>query len=738
MTASAAVPGESGEPYPAIDGSAARLRTFLHGLPPVDPVGLVRRAGRFARRGIAGEDRCRAIDLAISMVDLTTLEGTDTESAVAELCERGLAPDPGDPGCPQVAAICVYPSMVATASRLLTGSGIAVASVATAFPSGQSPLSVRLAETEAAVAAGATEIDMVISRGAFLSGRYQQVFDEIVAVKQACGTAHLKVILETGELGSYDAVCWASWLAMLAGADFIKTSTGKTSPAATVAVTVVMMEAASQYHAMTGRKVGIKAAGGIRTADQAMGYLAALEQILGRQWCEPDLFRFGASSLLDDLLLARRKAAVSPSAGSVDPVAHLVEPADLDSAVAAARVGYRDGWGAMGAGQRARHLFEVAEALSANGQRLATIQARDGGTPLSTAVAETLPVLSRLTFSCAGVADKLRWVVPGCDRRAGSAPRAGGVVAVQPQPRPDLLAVAATTMRALACGNTVVLGVDGPSAALNLAFADVCRSAGLPEGALCLGVPNSSAAQTGPAESGAALLDHDGVDVLVTFGAPGRDLAGSTLPAPAWRLAGSGPTAESGAGHRPPRSIAVPDVTVAMIVFADAPLGEAVEGVVTDAFLGRGYLHGLGWLAGARLLVHEPIAKTFLAALDRRIGALRTGEPTDQHTDLPAWIDPVRRAVPGAADLGIPGAQDLGVAPNPTNRPGLQVTTFRTSGEAVAKAAKTRGPWCATVWTDKGSQGVGVATALPARQVWLNSATGSNPTCGPGLEAYLG
>jgi deoxyribose-phosphate aldolase len=241
------------------------------------------------------------------MMDLTTLEGADTPGKVAALCAKGIRPDPADPSVPGVAAICVYPAMVRPAVEHLRGSEVRVASVATAFPSGQSFLDVKLAETREAVAAGADEIDMVIDRGAFLSGDYQKVFDEIVAVKDAAGAVHLKVILETGELGTYDNVRRASVLAMAAGADFIKTSTGKINPAATPSVTLVMMEAIRDFHRETGRAVGLKPAGGIRTAKQAVQYLVLLYETLGADWMTPDRFRIGASSLLNDCLMQLAK-----------------------------------------------------------------------------------------------------------------------------------------------------------------------------------------------------------------------------------------------------------------------------------------------------------------------------------------------------------------------------------------------------------------------------------------------
>ncbi|WP_213453003.1 deoxyribose-phosphate aldolase [Rhizomonospora bruguierae] len=295
--------------------SAATLRTFLHGLPGVDHVGAEQRAALLGTRSIKTGAKAWAIDLAIRMVDLTTLEGADTPGKVRALGAKARRPEPSDPSCPPVAAVCVYPSMVPAAVEALAGSGVRVASVATAFPSGQVPLEVKLADTRAAVAAGADEIDMVISRGAFLSGRYVEVFEEIVAVRQACGAAHLKVILETGELGTYDNVRRASWLAMLAGADFIKTSTGKVPVAATLPVTLIMLEAVRDFRAVTGRLIGVKPAGGIRTTKDAIRYLVLVNETAGPAWLDPDRFRFGASSLLNDLLMQRGKLATGVYSG---------------------------------------------------------------------------------------------------------------------------------------------------------------------------------------------------------------------------------------------------------------------------------------------------------------------------------------------------------------------------------------------------------------------------------------
>jgi deoxyribose-phosphate aldolase len=291
------------------------LRSVLHGLPGVDKVGVEARAAALGTRSVKTTAKAAAIDLAIRMIDLTTLEGADTPGKVRALSAKALRPDPADPSCPAVAAICVYPAMVPVAAAVLAGSGVHLASVATAFPSGQAPLEVKLADTRDAVAGGADEIDMVISRGAFLAGDYTRVFDEIVAVKQACGAARLKVILETGELATYDNVRRASWLAMLAGADFIKTSTGKVPVAATLPVTLVMLEAVRDFRERSGRQVGVKPAGGIRTTKDAIKYLVLVNETVGDDWLDPDWFRFGASSLLNDLLMQRTKLTTGHYAG---------------------------------------------------------------------------------------------------------------------------------------------------------------------------------------------------------------------------------------------------------------------------------------------------------------------------------------------------------------------------------------------------------------------------------------
>jgi deoxyribose-phosphate aldolase len=275
----------------------------LSRVPFVDEVGVNERVARFQSRSIKKASKIEALKLVLSMIDLTTLEGQDTPGKVRQLCQKAIHLHDALPGMPHVAAVCVYPTMVGVAREALAGHDINIASVATAFPSGQAPLNVKLEDTRMAVDQGANEIDMVISRGAFLAGDYGFVFDEIAAIKEACGEAHLKVILETGELGTLDRVRRASVLAMHAGADFIKTSTGKIQPAATMQVTLVMLQAISDYFRETGRMVGMKPAGGISSAKLAIHYLVMLRETLGNAWMTPDWFRFGASSLANDVLM---------------------------------------------------------------------------------------------------------------------------------------------------------------------------------------------------------------------------------------------------------------------------------------------------------------------------------------------------------------------------------------------------------------------------------------------------
>jgi deoxyribose-phosphate aldolase len=296
--------------------SETNLRAFLHGLSGVDQVGADARAAMLATRSIKASSKMQAIDLAISMIDLTTLEGADTSGKVRTLCAKAKRPDAADPTVPAVAAVCVYGDLAGIAKSELAGTNINVAAVATAFPSGRASRKVKVLDTQEAVANGADEIDMVIDRGAFLAGRYLDVYQEIVAIKAACGSAHLKVILETGELKTYDNVKRASWLAMLAGADFIKTSTGKVQPAATLPVTLVMLQAIRDFERMTNIKIGMKPAGGIKTTKDAIKYLVLVNETLGTDWLTPKLFRLGASSLLNDLLMQRSRMTTGRYSGS--------------------------------------------------------------------------------------------------------------------------------------------------------------------------------------------------------------------------------------------------------------------------------------------------------------------------------------------------------------------------------------------------------------------------------------
>lgn len=293
------------------DGSLASIKSFLKTLSPVDQVGADARAAMLATRSIKTASKKWAIDMAISMIDLTTLEGADTEGKVKAICNKAIRPDPTDPTVPHVGAICVYNDMVSIARKHLNESGgqdIPVAAVSTAFPSGRASLEVKERDTKDAIANGASEIDMVIDRGAFLSGDLEKVFSEIVYIKSLCGDkAHLKVILETGELVTYDNVRKASFLAMAAGADFIKTSTGKVAPAATAPVVLVMLEAVRDFYQMTGVRIGVKPAGGIRTTKDAIKQLVLVKETAGDEWLNPGLFRIGASALLNDLLMQRQK-----------------------------------------------------------------------------------------------------------------------------------------------------------------------------------------------------------------------------------------------------------------------------------------------------------------------------------------------------------------------------------------------------------------------------------------------
>ena len=327
MDATSLAPAERAVKMLGGDLTEKSLRLHLEGLSGVDAVGLESRAAGLGTRSIKTTSKAWALDKIITLIDLTTLEGADTPGKVRSLVAKAITPDASDPSTPRVAAVCVYGDMVATAVEALgelhgdpDDGKISVAAVATAFPSGRASLRVKLADTEDAVAAGADEIDMVIDRGAFLAGNYGKVFEEIVSVKEACrradGTyASLKVILETGELNTYDNVRRASWLSILAGGDFIKTSTGKVQPAATLPVTLLMLQIVQEWHRLTGQRVGVKPAGGIRASKDAIKYLVTVAETAGEEWLQPHLFRFGASTLLNDVLMQRQKLSTGRYSG---------------------------------------------------------------------------------------------------------------------------------------------------------------------------------------------------------------------------------------------------------------------------------------------------------------------------------------------------------------------------------------------------------------------------------------
>jgi len=327
MNATSLAPADRAVKLLGGDLTEKSLRLHLEGLAGVDAVGLEARAAGLGTRSIKTTSKAWALDRIIKLIDLTTLEGADTPGKVKSLVAKAITPDSLDPATPRVAAVCVYGDMVGTAVEALGDlhgdpdeGKISVAAVATAFPSGRASLRVKLADTEDAVAAGADEIDMVIDRGAFLSGRYGKVFEEIVAVKEACrradgSYASLKVILETGELNTYDNVRRASWLAILAGGDFIKTSTGKVQPAATLPVTLLMLQIVQEWHRLTGERVGVKPAGGIRASKDAIKYLVTVAETVGEEWLQPHLFRFGASTLLNDVLMQRQKLSTGRYSG---------------------------------------------------------------------------------------------------------------------------------------------------------------------------------------------------------------------------------------------------------------------------------------------------------------------------------------------------------------------------------------------------------------------------------------
>ena len=788
-------------PFADVTASGATLRRFLHGLPGVDQVGVEARAAGLATRSIKTTAKQFALDLAVRMIDLTTLEGQDTPGKVRALCAKGRHPDPADPTCPSVAAICVYGDLVPAAVDALAGSGIHIAAVATAFPSGRAPLDVKLADVRAAVDAGADEIDMVIDRGAFLAGRYLDVHDEIAATRAACGDAHLKVILETGELATYDNVRRASWLAMLAGADVIKTSTGKVVP--------------RRHPPGHARDAGGRARlpGPDRAAGRRQGRrrhpLGQGRRPLPRRRQRDVRRRLARPGLvpLRRLVPAQRPAHAAPQAGHrplrrprllhprlmgspvfdyapapespsivdiapsyglfiagemVDPVdgsrfktvnpateevlSEVVAagPTDVDRAVAAARTAYDGAWSRIPARDRGKYLYRIARLVQERSRELAVLESIDNGKPIKESRDVDLPLVAAHFFYYAGWADKLAHAGFGPD------PRPLGVAAqVIPWNFP-LLMLAWKIAPALACGNTVVLKPAETTPLTALAFADICRQADLPPGVVNI--------VTGAGDTGRALVEHPGVDKVAFTGSTdvGRQIARS--------VAGTGRKLTLELGGK-----------AANIVFDDAPLDQAVEGIVNGIFFNQGHV----CCAGSRLLVQESIVDDLLDRLKRRLGTLRLGDPLDKNTDIGAINSPEQLArIRELSDVGeAEGAErwsppcdlpDRGfwfpptvftgvsqahrIAREEIFGPVLSVLTFRTPAEALEKANNTPYGLSAGVWTDKGSRILWMAQRLRAGVVWANTFNRFDPTSPfggykesgygreggrHGLEAYL-
>ena len=686
--------------------------------------------------------------------------------------------------------------MVPVAAEVLRGSGVHLASVATAFPSGQAPLEVKLADTRDAVAAGADEIDMVISRGAFLAGDYAKVFDEIVAVKEAAGPAHLKVILETGELGTYDNVRRASWLAMLAGADFIKTSTGKVPVAATLPVTLVMLEAVRDFRAARGRQVGVKPAGGIRTTKDAIKYLVLVNETVGDDWLSPDWFRFGASSLLNDLLMQRTKLTTGHYAGpdyfTLDEPMFEYAPAPESRAIVEIASSY--GLFIDGAFDEGTATFKTVNpateevlaevALAGAGGRRPGGGRRPHGVPEMVGPARrragevSVPdrpdhpgALART--GRAGVAGQRqadhasrgtstsRWS-PRTSSTTRAGPTSCAYAGFGPDPRPlgvagqvipwnfPLLMLAWKIAPALAAGNTVVLKPAETTPLSALFFADICRQADLPPGVVNI--------VTGAGDTGRYLVEHPDVNKVAFTGSTevGRQIARS--------VAGTGKRLTLELGGK-----------AANIVFDDAPIDQAVEGIVNGIFFNQGHV----CCAGSRLLVQESMAEEVLSALKRRMATLRVGDPLDKNTDIGAinsaaqlakitelseigsaegaerWSPPCELPDRGfwfAPTIFTGVTQAHRIAREEIFGPVLSVLTFRTPDEAIEKANNTPYGLSAGIWTEKGSRILAVADQLRAGVVWANTFNKFDPTSPfggykesgygreggrHGLEAYL-
>ena len=767
------------------------LTSWLHGLPGVDQVGCEARAAALGTRSVKTTSKAWAIDTAIGMIDLTTLEGSDTVGKVRSLCAKALVPDPLDPTTPRPAAICVYGDMVATAKAALGDSGIHVAAVATAFPSGRASMAVKLADTRDAVEAGADEIDMVIDRGAFLSGDHLTVFNQIAEVKAACGAAHLKVIMETGELVTYDNVRRASYLSMLAGADFIKTSTGKIQPAATLPVTLIMLEAVRDWRDLTGSQVGRQA--GRRHQDHQGRHQVprhgqrdrrrrlALARVVPLRGLEPaqrpppaapeahhgcllrrrlrddrlttaphttaptkdtlmPKFEYAPApesraivtieksyGLFIDGAFTRPKATfptINPADETVLAEVSQAGPKDVDKAVAAARRAYEGVWGRMSGAERGKYLFRIARILQERAREFAVLESLDNGKPIKETRDFDVPTAAAHFFYHAGWADKLEYAGLSAP---GSAPaRAHGVVAqIIPWNFP-LLMLAWKVAPALATGNTVVLKPAETTPLSALLFAEVCQQAELPAGVVNI--------VTGDGRTGQALVEHPDVDKIAFTGSTevGKTIARS--------IAGTAKKATLELGGK-----------AANIIFDDAPIEQAVEGIVGGIFFNQGQV----CCAGSRLLVQENVHDQVIAKLKRRLQTLRVGDPLDKNSDLGAinsreQLDRITTLVDAgvaegaerwspACTLPTKGfwypptlltgvSQTHRVATEEIFGPVLSVLTFRTPQEAVAKANNTAYGLSAGVWTEKGSRILWMADQLKAGVVWANTFNRFDPS----------
>ncbi len=754
---------------------------MIRRLPHVDRVGIEERAATLGKRSIKTTAKQQGIRLAVSMIDLTTLEGADTPGKVRHLCAKAVVPAPTLPEIPSCAAVCVYPSLIGVVREALDGTGVRAASVATAFPSGQASLELKLRDTEEAVAAGAEEIDMVISREAFLAGEDTRVMEEIVRVKEACGEAHLKVIIETAELGSYDHVRHASMLAMEAGADFIKTSTGKAASGATPGVTLVMLEAIRDYAERSGRAVGMKAAGGVSNSKAALHRLVLVKETLGDEWLSAGPLphrRLVAAERPADAVPEDTDRALRPSGGllkgmttsdtrtkivwdyapapespehvrlkdsyglfiggefrdptdgtrvpSVNPATE--EPlaevafageADLRAAVESARAA-QAGWAGLPALERGKYLFRVARLIQERAREFAVVESMDGGKPIRESRDIDVPLAAAHFFHYAGWTDKLAYGVGGRE----VAPL-GVAAQIVPWNFPLLMA-AWKLAPALACGNTCVLKPAETTPLTALLLAEVIQEAELPPGVVSI-VPGDGAA-------GAALVRQPGIDKVAFTGstAVGRDIQAA--------LAGRGVSLTLELGGKS-----------ANVVFEDAALDQAVEGIVNGIFFNQGHV----CCAGSRLLIQESVADVVIGKLWERMGRLRLGDPLDKNTDVGAInsreqlerIEELVVAGEGEGALRRTVACELPergywFAPTiftevaPAHRiaveeifgPVVSVLTFRTQAEAIEKANNSPYGLAAGIWTDKGAKAFEVAAALQAGVVWQNTYNHFDPT----------